>query len=115
MVEDDRLYEFVYTDRFLADVAGILDNVGLRGLEDELLEDPRRGRSIPGTGGFRKIRVGAPARGKRGGARVIYYFVDRRGTVYFVMAYPKNVKENLTPGDKKALRRIAGLLEEEDR
>lgn len=45
---------------------------------------------------------------------MIYYYVDRRGTIYFIMAYPKNVKENLTEAEKKALRQIARQLEEED-
>ena len=92
----------------------MLDEPGLKALEDELLENPRRGRTIPGTGGFRKIRTALGGRGKRGGARVVYYFVDRRGTVYFIMAYPKNVKENLTQAEKKALREIAQRMEEED-
>lgn len=113
MQDDDRLYEFVYSDGFLEDVEDLLDEKELHSLEDELLKDPRRGRTIPGTGGFRKIRVAVEGRGKRGGARVIYYYVDRRGTIYFIMAYPKNVQENLTEAEKRVLREIAGELEKE--
>lgn len=112
-MQDDRLCEFVYSDGFLEDVEGLLDEDALRALENELLEDPRRGRTIRGTGGFRKIRAAAEGRGKRGGARVIYYYVDRRRTVYFIMAYAKNVKDDLTPAEEKALRKIAQALEEE--
>jgi hypothetical protein len=34
-------------------------------------EDPECGEVIPGTGGFRKVRVARSGMGKRGGARVI--------------------------------------------
>jgi hypothetical protein len=44
---------------------------------------------------------------------VIYYYLDQRGTIYFIMAYAKNVKENLTEAEKKALREIARQLKEE--
>ena len=40
----------------------------------ELLSEPVKGDVIQGTGGLRKIRVSA--KGKRGGARVIYYYFD---------------------------------------
>jgi len=36
--------------------------------------DPECGDLIPGTGGFRKVRVARKGMGKRGGARVIYIF-----------------------------------------
>lgn len=76
MRDDDRLFEFIYSGGFLKDVEDLLDEGDLHDLEDELLGDPRRGRTIPGTGGFRKILIGVEGRGKRGGARVIYYFMD---------------------------------------
>ena len=40
-----------------------------------LAENPLAGDEIPGTGGVRKLRFAASGRGKRGGARVIYYSV----------------------------------------
>ena len=47
-----------------------------RELIDFLAENPLAGDRIPGTGGVRKLRFAAAGRGKRGGARVIYYFLD---------------------------------------
>ena len=44
-----------------------------RELIDYLAENPLAGDEIPGTGGVRKVRFAASGRGKRGGARVIYY------------------------------------------
>lgn len=89
----------------------LLTDEDLHELEDELLADPRRGTTIPGTGGFRKLRVAAEGRGKRGGARVVYYYVDRRGTIYLITAYPKSDQEDLTEAEKRALRSIARRLE----
>lgn len=45
----------------------------LRALQLELLENPQAGALIPGSHGLRKLRVALEGRGKRGGARVIYY------------------------------------------
>jgi hypothetical protein len=38
--------------------------------------NPDAGDIMPDTGGGRKLRWRAPGRGKRGGARVIYYFYN---------------------------------------
>jgi len=42
-------------------------------LQTELIKRPEAGVIIPG-GGLRKVRWSMPGRGKRGGARVIYYW-----------------------------------------
>jgi hypothetical protein len=47
-----------------------------------------------------------PGRGKRGGARVIYLDVMIKSRIYLLMAYPKNVQENLSVDQKKNLVRI---------
>lgn len=88
--------------------------------EEEFLEisytlavRPRTGRTIPRTGGFRKIRFGLEGRGKSGGSRVIYYYVDRCERVYLVDAYAKNVRENLTREEENTLKALAKELDEE--
>ena len=43
---------------------------------DLIAYDPTCGDLIAGTGGLRKVRVGRGGSGKRGGARVIYYFYN---------------------------------------
>ncbi len=47
-----------------------------RELIDFLSENPLAGDEIPGTGGVRKVRFAASCRGKRGGARIVYYYLD---------------------------------------
>lgn len=43
-------------------------------LVDYLAYNPAAGDLIPGAGGVRKLRWGLEGRGKRGGARVVYFY-----------------------------------------
>jgi hypothetical protein len=56
---------------------------------------------IEGTGGLRKVRVGLGAKGKRGGARVIYYFYNPDRPILLLALYAKNEKSDLSPQDRK--------------
>ena len=62
------------------------------------------GDVIPGSGGLRKVRWSASGRGKRGGARIIYYNVSKRGTIWLLIAYTKAKFDNLSPNLLKELR-----------
>jgi hypothetical protein len=81
-------------------------------VERYLLENPTAGDVIPGTGGLRKLRVAFANRGKRGSARTVYLHVMSKETVYFLAAYAKNVQEDLTNDQKKALRALVATLKE---
>jgi len=69
--------------------------------------NPTAGVIVPGTGGVRKLRWAVPGRGKRSGARVIYYFHNDSSPLLALDIYAKNVKEDLSEEQKKQLRRIA--------
>ena len=56
-----------------------------RELIDFLATHPDAGDEIPGTGGVRKVRFAASGRGKRGGARVIYYYLDETIPIYALL------------------------------
>ena len=45
-------------------------------------------------------------RGKSGGARVICYWMTDNDQLYMLLAYPKNVQDNLTDAQLKALKKI---------
>jgi hypothetical protein len=51
-----------------------------------------------------------PGRGKRGGARVIYYYLSADGVVYLVSLYAKNVQENLTTNQTKQLKALSTII-----
>lgn len=79
-------------------------------LEDTLLENPQFGPVIEGSGGVRKVRFAVPGKGKRGGTRVIYIDIMVEEAIYFLYAYPKSVKDDLTKDEIKAFKKIADLL-----
>jgi mRNA-degrading endonuclease RelE of RelBE toxin-antitoxin system len=56
-------------------------------------------------GGLRKVRWSGKGRGKRGGARVIYLLLVQPGVVYLLQAYTKGDIADLSPEQKKRLRR----------
>ena len=59
---------------------------------------------------MRKLRWALPGRGKHGGARVIYYYHSERLPVFFLAAYGKNEKANLTQAERNAMRRLTPKL-----
>jgi hypothetical protein len=81
-------------------------------IQNTLLENPAAGSLIPGGKGLRKLRAPLPGRGKRGGARVIYYHWIRKEQCYLVYAYAKNVAADLS---QEQLRRLAAVMEAEVR
>lgn len=90
-----------------------LSDESLRELQNILLEDPRSGDIIQGTGGLRKIRIPLDNTGKRGGGRVLYVDVELKEIIYFINVYTKNEKDDLTEDEKKAFKAVIKILKEE--
>ena len=93
--------------------AGLITDEQHRWLDTTLAGAPDSGAVIPGTGGVRKLRTPAAGRGKRGGARVIYYYRGATERVYLILAYAKGVKEDLSGGERREIRRLVAKLEAE--
>ena len=106
--------EFVYTEPFRKcwKAMGLSEN-DLKNLEEILLENPQLGDVIEGTGGARKMRIQIENRGKSGGGRVIYVDVFEKEKLYFLLAYPKNVQDDLTPDQKKQVRKLVEAIKKE--
>ena len=68
---------------------------------DLIAYEPTCGDLIPGTGGLRKVRVGRAGSGKRGGARVIYYFYNTDFPVLVMALDAKSEKANLSAREQK--------------
>ena len=75
-----------------------------------LARNPEAGDPIPDTGGVRKLRFTAGGKGKRGGARIIYYVYDEDAPLYALLAYGKGEQVNLTPRQKKAVAAFAEAI-----
>ena len=93
--------------------AGLTDD-DLIQLQNVLLDDPKAGRVIRGTGGIRKIRIPLDNTGKRGGGRVLYVDVEVKETIHLLDVYVKNMKDDLSSAERKALRILVNILREED-
>lgn len=113
-VEQGKMLEFVYLALFERTRKGVLDDIEMRAVEDELLANPRAGIVIVDTGGVRKVRAAQDGRGKSGSARVVYLYVEEQATVYFILAFPKNVQGNLTPDQKRLVRSLVEQVKQED-
>jgi hypothetical protein len=79
-------------------------------MELHIADSPEIHPVVAGTGGVRKARWGRPGKGKRGGARVIYFCRSAADVVYFLDIYTKGVKEDLTPADKQQLKGLVNRL-----
>lgn len=98
--------EFVETAAFQRAAQSLIDDDELVNLQLALMLRPEAGPIIPGSGGLRKLRWKLQGRGKRGGARVIYYWVKDRSVIYLIFAYAKNKQEDLTRDQLRILRQL---------
>jgi hypothetical protein len=102
----------IATKQFDARIGKLLSEDERGQLEFALACAPEGHPTIPGTGGVRKMRWHRAGMGKRGGIRVIYYYITRAGSVGLITAYAKSAKENISDDEAKAIRRIAQWFEE---
>jgi hypothetical protein len=90
---------------------GCFRQTSVRAIIERLAGDPGCGVVIPGSGGIRKVRFGFGARGKSGGARIIYLFSGENLPVFVLAAFAKNEKANLSPAERNALARaVADMI-----
>jgi hypothetical protein len=96
----------IETPTFTRRVSELLTNEDYRKLQIALVNRPQAGVLIPGSGGLRKIRWASSGRGKRGGARIIYYWAVEAEQLLMLFVFPKNERDDLTPDQLKILRTI---------
>src|SRR5215472_7203549 len=95
----------VATNKLMAEAERML-------LVDYLAYNPSAGDLIPGAGGVRKLRWALEGRGKRGGARVIYFYHDADMPLFALTAYAKNDRADLSQQDRNDCKRLTALLVE---
>ena len=61
--------------------------------------NPTAGDVIPGADGARKVRWAVQGKGKRGGARVVYFNLSDAELVLLVAVYAKADKTNILPNE----------------
>ncbi len=77
-----------------------------RNLQGKLVDRPDSGDIIRGSGGIRKLRWGLQGRGKRGGARFIYYWAKGQDQILMLFVFTKNEADDLTQDQIHQLRAI---------
>lgn len=97
---------FVELPHFEANRSAFLTDDEYRILQNALLFFPTCGDVIVHSGGLRKIRFADSKRGKgkRGGARVIYYWWVEKAQFLLFTVYGKGEMDDLTTEQKKMLR-----------
>jgi len=98
------------TPTFIKQAAALFSDEEKVALIDHLATNPLAGDEIPGAGGVRKVRFAMRGRGKRGGARVIYYYYSDDAPIYALLAYGKNQKTDLTPDEAAAVGAFAKAI-----
>jgi len=104
--------ELIETSTFTRQMTTLLSDEDYGEFQSRLVANPGLGALIKGGGGIRKIRVAIGSRGKRGGARVIYYWAVRKDLILLLYAYSKNVSADLTP---RQVAQLAKVVKEEFR
>lgn len=82
----------------------------LQGLKKVLLENPKLGDVIPGTGSARKVRFAYEGSRKSGSVRVIYVDFEIGEKICALAAYAKSEKANLTENEKKLIKNTIEIL-----
>lgn len=71
---------------------------------------PHSGIVMKGTGGVRKLRWAANARGKSAGFRVIYYHYNETKPLFLLSLFGKNEQSNISPAERNELASLTRIL-----
>jgi hypothetical protein len=103
---------FIELNAFVAFRERVWSSEEFAELQEFLQLAPAAGALIPGSGGLRKVRWLAQQRGKRGGARVIYYWDPGTDCIYLLYGYTKSNRDDLTRRQLRILRiLLRGLMD----
>ena len=100
----------VETPEFLSATRKLISDEERVLLVDYLAYNPTSGDIVPGTGGMRKLRWGLEGRGKRGGARVIYFHHNAEMPLFALAAFAKNERADLSQKDRNEFRQLTTRL-----
>lgn len=98
--------EFIEAPLFTRLLGNYLEDEEYQRLQLALALEPDAGDIIPGTGGCRKLRWADPRRGKgkRGGLRLIYYYLVSDMQIWLLTLYDKGEAADLTARERRLLK-----------
>lgn len=88
-----------------------LTDEDLRRLQHELLQNPKVGDVMRGTGRLRKMRFSFEHHGKSGSTRICYVDFEVQEIIYLLAVFAKNEKENLSKAERNCLKKKMDILE----
>ncbi len=104
------LLTIVETSFFMKEAKKLVSEGEKDSLKAYLAANPEAGDLISGLRGIRKLRWQANQKGKRGGARIIYFFYNLRLPLFLLDIYSKSRKEDLDALEKKELNKLTDEL-----
>lgn len=107
---EEKPISVIETPEFLTVTRRIMDDEERAVLIDYLAYNPGAGDLIRGTGGVRKMRWGLAGRGKRGGARVFYFYHSPKIPLFALTAFAKGQQTDLTQAERNGLRTLTARL-----
>ena len=96
----------IETSVFSRLIQELMSDEDYRALQEALITRPESGDVIKGSGGLRKIRWKIQGQVKRGGIRVIYYWVTADDQIRMLYVYRKSKQSDLTPEQLAMLKSI---------
>lgn len=99
------MLDFVKASTFSRRLVKLLSDERYKDLQAALINNPKLGVVIGGTGGARKVRWSPEGKGKSGGVRVIYYLNEKEARCYMLIIYGKGERDSLTDAQKSTLKK----------
>ena len=102
------LFHFVESPGFTKRIDKLASLDVLFSLQRDLVRDPLLGDLMEGCGGARKGRVGdrASSKGKSGGFRYVYVYIEIAGTIYLLHFFGKSEKANLSKAERNEVAKL---------
>lgn len=98
--------EFIETSYYTKYITSLLSDEEYKELQNHLVEHPKSGKVIKGSGGLRKLRWDCKNKGKSGGIRNIYYYIENENTIYMIYVYEKSKKDDLSKKELDILKQL---------
>ncbi len=111
---NESLLHFIETSVFTKRVEKLGTTEILFDLQNDSLVNPKRGDVISGTNGARKARIANRRQniGQSGAFRYIYIYLEKAETVYLLVFFGKNEKDNLSKGERNDLAKLVKTLKD---
>ncbi len=106
---------FTSSPGFTRTVRKLMTEDEFTAFKEYIANHPKEGEVIPETGGVRKIRWAVGGKGKRGGARIIYFYVTQAAVIYLLEVYTKSTKENLTNAERNEYKKLTAVIKRSHR